>query len=261
MLHAVLAHIGELHGQLTGAVAWQRGAIRGDGEEHTAPAVHTGLGAFFVVVRGDKNQLARIAGSLEFVAVFIGDAFGSLQLRARWQQADAVEMGPAIELTGGQFYEVSLQGDAQLDDAVDFVDVVPVGDKIQHHRITVGFDRAGHFKLLCEGFFRTGQQVVDLLIAGLKAYLDMVQAGFFECGNLLFGEANAGSDQVGVVTQAPTFSDQLGQILAHQRFATGKAQLRCAHFPRLGHDLEPLLGAQLLALGGEIQRVGAVRAL
>jgi hypothetical protein len=37
--------------------------------------------------------------------------------------------------------------------------------------------------------------------------------------------------------------------------------LRGAHLPRLAKHLDPLLGAQLLALLGEVQRVGAVRAL
>ncbi len=76
-----------------------------------------------------------------------------------------------------------------------------------------------------------------------------------------FLTANARGDQVGVVTQAAGLADQLGQVLAHQRFTAGEADLRGAHLPRFGHYLEPLLGTQLLALGGEVQRVRAVRAL
>ncbi|MNN25979.1 hypothetical protein D3C81_1394720 [compost metagenome] len=170
-------------------------------------------------------------------------------------------MRPAVELTGGQFDEVGFEGNAQLDDAVDFVDVVPMSDEIQHHRVAVGFDCPGHFQLLREGLLRTGQQVIHLLVAGLEADLDMVQPGLLESGDLLLGEADAGGDQVGVIAQAPTFADQFGKVLAHQRLTAGEAQLCRAHLARLGHDPEPLLSAQLLTLGGEVQGVGAVRAL
>ncbi len=121
--------------------------------------------------------------------------------------------------------------------------------------------RAGHFQLLREGLLRAGQQVVHLFVGGLEADLDMVQPGFGEAGDLLFGQADARGDQVGVVTQPAGRLDQLGQVLAHQRLATGKTQLRRAHLPRLAEHLDPLGGTQLLMAASEIQRVGAVRAL
>ncbi|CAH0311298.1 hypothetical protein SRABI70_04737 [Pseudomonas sp. Bi70] len=261
MLQAVLAHVGKGDRQLARAMAGQGGAVRGNGQENTAPAIHAGLGALLVVVRSHEDQLARVAFGLESLPVVVGDAFGPLQLLAGGQQACAVELRPAIELAGGQFHEVRLEGEAQLDDTVGAVDVVAVGDEVQHHRVAVGLHRAGHLQLLGEGFLRAGQQVVDLLVAGLEADLNMIQAGLFEGGDLLLGEADAGGDQVGVVAQPARFADQLGEVLAYQRLATGKADLRGAHFPRLGHYLEPLSGAQFLALPGEVQRVGTVGAL
>ncbi|MNF96711.1 hypothetical protein D3C84_795070 [compost metagenome] len=197
----------------------------------------------------------------QFGAVFVGDAFGPDQLFLGRQQTDPIELRPAVELARGEFDEVRLKGDAQLDDPVDLVDVVPMGDEVQHHWITVCFHCASHFQLLREGLFRPGQQVVHLLVAGLEADLDMVQAGLLEVADFLLGEADAGGDQVGVETQFAGLGNQLGEVLAHQRFATGKAQLRGTHFPRFAKHLDPLLGAQLFALLGEIQRVGAVRAL
>ena len=41
-----------------------------------------GLGAFFVVIRGDEDQLARAALGLELLPVLIGDAFGTFELCA-----------------------------------------------------------------------------------------------------------------------------------------------------------------------------------
>ncbi|MND93788.1 hypothetical protein D3C80_859850 [compost metagenome] len=170
-------------------------------------------------------------------------------------------MRPTVELARGELDEIRFQGDAQLDDAVDLVDVVPMGHEVQHHRITMGLHRPGHFQFLCKGLFRAGQQVVHLLVAGLETDLDVIEAGLLEIADFLLGQADAGGDQVGVETQFAGFGNQLGEVLAHQRFATGKAQLRRAHFPRFAKYLDPLLGAQLFALLGEIQRIGAVRAL
>ena len=89
----------------------------------------------------------------------------------------------------------------------------------------------------------------------------MVQASLLEVADFLLGQANAGGDQVGVEAQLARFCDQLGQVLSHQRFAAGKTQLRGAHLAGFAKHLDPLFGAQLLALFSEIQRVGAIRAL
>ncbi|MND90134.1 hypothetical protein D3C80_822100 [compost metagenome] len=191
----------------------------------------------------------------------MGNAFCANQLLAGWQQARPVQMRPAIVLAGGEFDEIRLQGNAQLDDVGDFVDVVPVGNEVQHHGVAVGLDRPGHFQLLREGFSRACQQVVDLLIAGLEADLDVVQPGVLEVAQLLFGQADAGGDQVGVEAQLTGLLDQHGKVVAHQWLAAGKAQLCCPHVTGLTKYPEPLLGAQFLALLGKIQRVGAIGAL
>ena len=77
----------------------------------------------------------------------------------------------------------------------------------------MGFDGAGHFELLREGFFRAREQVVHLLVAGLEADLDMVQPGLFEVADFLLSETDAGGDQVGVKTQFAGLANQLGQVL------------------------------------------------
>ena len=219
MLHAVVAYVRELDRHLSSAMARQGGAVRGHRQEDAAPAVHAGFWSFFVVVRGHENQFAGVTFGFKFGPVFIGDAFGAHQLLFGRQQADPVELRPAIKLAGRQLDEVGLKRDAQFDDAVDFVDVVPMGDEVQHHRITVGFDGAGHFELLREGLFRAREQVVHLLVAGLKADLDMVQPGLFEVADFLLSEADARGDQVGVETQCACLANQLGQVLAYQRLA------------------------------------------
>ncbi|VVN15045.1 hypothetical protein PS659_04072 [Pseudomonas fluorescens] len=261
VLDTVLAHVGKLHRQLPGAVARQGRAVGGDVEKQVGPAVHAGLGTLFVVVRGDEDQLARVALGFKAFAVFIGDALGTLQLLAGGQQADAVEFGPAIELAGGQFDKVRLQLQAQLDDLRDPIDVVPMGDEVQHHRIALGFHRTGHGEFLGEGLARAGEHVVHRLVGGLEADLDMVQPGHLEIAYLLLGQADTGGDQVGVVAHVPGGFDQFGEVLANQRLAAGKAQLRGAHVPRFAEYANPFLRAQFLAVPGKIQWIGAIRAL
>ncbi|MNC77233.1 hypothetical protein D3C75_1291380 [compost metagenome] len=78
----------------------------------------------------------------------------------------------------------------------------------------------------------------------------MIEAGLLEIADLLLGEAYPRGDQVGVEPQFAGLTDQFGEVLAHQWLATGKPQLRRAHFPGFAKHLEPLLGAELLALFG-----------
>ena len=59
-----------------------------------------------------------------------------------------------------------------------------MGDEVEHHRIAVFFHRTGHFQLVGESLLRPGEQVVHLLVRGLKADLDMVEAGIGEAGDL-----------------------------------------------------------------------------
>ena len=150
---------------------------------------------------------------------------------------------------------------AQLDDPLDVVDIVPVGDEVQHHRVAMRLDRTGHGQLVSESLFRAGQQVVHLLVGGLKADLDMVKPGLGELGNTRFSQADARGDQVGVITQITRGLDQLGQVLTHQRLATGETQLCSTQLTGLAEHLDPLGSAQFGTLLGEIQRVGAVWAL
>lgn len=148
---AVLAHVGKLHRQLPRAVTRQRGAVGGDVEEYAGPAAHAGLRPFLVVVGGDEDQLARVAFGGQPLAVFGGDPLGALQLGAGRQQPGTVQRGPAVELASGEFDVIGFQLDAQLDDPLNVVDVVPVGDEVEHHRIAVRLHRAGHRQFLGEG--------------------------------------------------------------------------------------------------------------
>ncbi|KPM89815.1 hypothetical protein AOR11_25010, partial [Vibrio alginolyticus] len=192
VLDAVLAYVGELNRQLARTVTRQRRAVRRDIEKQVAPAVHAGLRAFFVVIGRHEDQLARMVFGGELVAPLVGDALGTYQLFLARQQPGAVQLGPTIELAGGEFDEIGLEVDAQTNDLVDVVDVVPMGDEVEHHRVAVLLHCPGHFQLVGKGLFRAGEQVVHFFVGGLEADLDMVQAGLGEAGDLLFGQADTG---------------------------------------------------------------------
>jgi hypothetical protein len=78
------------------------------------------------------------------------------------------------------------------------------------------------------------EEVVDLAGRVLEAELDVVQPGCLQRRSALFGEADAGGEQVGVVAQAVRLGDEQLEVVAQQRFAAGEAALHRAraHAPR-----------------------------
>ena len=78
----------------------QRNAVRGNGQEGRAPAVHAGFGAILIIIRNDIINL-HFAGDFFFEGLC--DGFGLFELRLRGHQQVAIGMGPAIILGIGQF--------------------------------------------------------------------------------------------------------------------------------------------------------------
>ena len=83
-------------------------------------------------------------------------------------------------------------------------------------------------------------------------------------GPVLFGAAPGQSqragDQIGVHAQFVGFAHQLDQVAAQQRFPAGQVQLQHAQLLGFDQHPQPFLGAQLVAVVGQVQGVGAVRA-
>ncbi len=103
--------------------------------------------------------------------------------------------------------------------------------------------------------FGAGDIIVQFLVTGLKTDLDMVQAGFLECLDPILIHADAGCDQVGVITQAPGFGDEFFQISPYQGFTAGETQLGGTHLARLLHHPEPVFGGELVLVFRDLNRV------
>src|SRR5690554_1864682 len=97
--------------------------------------------------------------------------------------------------------------------------------------------------------------VVQFRVGGLEADLDMIQPGIGERLHLGFGQSEARSDQVSVVTKLPGAANKLRQILANQRLTAGKTELGRPQGTPLLQDIQPLLGGEFLLLTGIIQWV------
>ncbi len=161
-------------------MARQRSAFRSDAEENRSPAAHTAFRAFLVIVRGDEQQVGEVAAGGHFLPVIGDHLLGASNLFPGRQQPFAIKKRPAVKLAGGELDVIGLQLNAQLDNFIELVDVMPVEDEVQHHRVVARFYRSGHRQLLLEGFFIAGESGVEHLIAGLEANLDMVQSGLAE---------------------------------------------------------------------------------
>ena len=131
---------------------------------------------------------------------------------------------------------------------------------IKNHGIAVLLDAPRHGCLVGETA-GAGDIVVQFLVAGLEANLDMVQPRLLEGPDPFIIHAHAGGDQVAVVTQPPGFGDEVFQVLAHQGFAAGEPQLRRAHVAGLLQYPEPVRRGEFIRVAGDIHRIGAVRAL
>ena len=85
--------------------------------------------------------------------IFGNHAFRAGNLFPRRQKPLTIKERPTVELAGGKFDVVGVQLDAQFDDFIDLIDIMPVQDEIQHHRVIARFNRFGHRQLLLEGFY------------------------------------------------------------------------------------------------------------
>ena len=240
-------------------MARQGGAFRGDAEENRSPAAHAAFRPLFVIVRGDEQQVGEVAAGGHFLPVVSDHLLGAGDLFPGRQQPFAIKKRPPVELAGGQLNVIGFQLNAQLDNFIELVDVVPVENEVEHHRVVARFHGFGHGQLLLEGFFVAGQRGVEHFIAGLEANLDMVQPGLAEGVQFALRQPYPGGDQVGIEPEVARGADQFRQIFTGQRLAAGKAQLNAAHRPRLAKDLDPLFGGQLLILPGEVQRIGTLQ--
>ena len=236
----------------------QRRSVGGYGQEHVAPTVHTRLGALLVIVGHDKVQGHTVRVALP---IGIGDGLGALELLSAGHEGLAIFKRPAVVLRVGQFDVVGLQALGQLQNSLHLIDIVPVQHKVEHHGIAVVFDRPSDLQLLVEGFAGAAQQFVDLPVTGLKAHLDMIQTRGAQLGDAPLGKPHPRSDQIAVIPQTARFYDQFLKVLAQQRLAAGKPQLRGPQLARLAQHPAPDWRVQFLFERGNIQGIGAVGAL
>ena len=179
-------------------------------------------------------------------AVAVDDGFCFHELLAGGHQVIAVQPGPAVVLGVGQLQVLCLQLQRHLDDLVHMGQVVAVQHTVHHHGPVVLLDGASDFLLQIEGA-GMAQKVVEFTGAVLKRELNMIQPCLLQTRGSGICQANARGDEVGVEAQAARFLHQLLQIVAQQRLAARKANLRSAHGTGLAHHINPFSSAQLTA--------------
>ena len=254
----MLGHFGKFEaGEPARTLARQGGAVGGDAQEDSPPAVHARLRAVRVVVRDHVEDPHAIAVRL---LVPVRDRLRALELLAGRKKLVPVVERPAVVLGVGELDVIRPQIQRHVEDRIRAVDVVPVEHDVEDHRIALLLDRARHLDLVGEGV-GPREVVVEIRIARLKADLDVVEADFLEAPHAGRIHADRRGDEIGVVAEAPRLCDQVFEVAAHERLAAGEAELRRAELPGLTQGVDPLLRGQLALCPGEVERIGAVRAL
>ena len=118
-----------------------------------------------------------------------------------------------------------------------------MGNEAQHHRKTVGLDRARHFKFVFE---RVGacDPVVELAGTRLKADLNMIESGLFQASDTLAGHADTRGYQVCVEAEFSRLGDDHFQIFANDGLAAGQAELCSAQFTGFSQDANPVISIE-----------------
>ena len=182
------------------------------------------------------------------------------ELIAGWKKLVPVVERPAVELGVGELDVVRPEVQRQIQDLFRAVDVLPVQHGVEDHRIAFLLDRARHLDFVGEGV-GPREVVVEGRVTRLEADLDVVEPRFPETPHPGRVHADGRGDEVGVVAEAARLRHQRFEVAAHERFAPGEAELRCAEPPGFTQGADPLLRGQLAPGPGEIERIRAVRAL
>jgi len=258
LLQRALAHVRQREPrQRTRGMTRQRGAVRCDAEEHRAPPVHARLRPLLEVVGHDEQDLATLADELP---VAVHRLLRIAQLLGGRHQLVAIEHRPAVVLRVREFEKIRAEVERHFDDAVDVRQVVAMQHAVQHHRIAVRLDQARDAALQLERP-RTGQEVVQLARRILQRQLDMVEPGRLQPLDARGGQADARRNEVRVEAERACVLDQRFEIVALQRLAAGKTELRGAERARVGDHGAPRVGVEFRAVRREVDRVVAERAM
>jgi len=109
----------------------------------------------------------------------------------------------------------------------------------EHSGICHDIERTGEgiFKApdcLLESTMGVHHKIMDLWVARLERYLDMIQASFYQAVYILgIRQATGIGIQAGDLTVALGVSDQFGQVFAQGRLAAGEDDMRDAQFQAL----------------------------
>src|SRR5205823_930259 len=151
------------------------------------------------------------------------------------------------------------QGDGQVEDAADPVDVAAVQDHVQRERPAELLHQPGGRHLPPErGQARDG--VGPGRLVGLDADLHVIEARVAELPGAAGREAEPARDEVRVQAQVTGGAHDAVEVPAQQRLTAGEVELQDAEVPALGQYPLPFRRGQLLGVRAQVERVGAVRA-
>ena len=109
--------------------------------------------------------------------------------------------------------------------------------------------------------FQSGHAIGDTGLAALETDLHMAKPGIGQHRELVLRQQNGGRDKVRIETDISRVPDQLFQILARCRLASGKMNLKHADVREFTQHALPFVRAQFRTAALKLHRVRAIRAL
>ena len=95
----------------------------------------------------------------------------------------------------------------------------------------------------------------------LEAQLNMVEPGVHQLRQPRLRNSQAGGDEVGIKAGLPSARNQLFQIGACRRLASGQVQMKHAKTARLLKHADPFCGRKFRLRRDQLQRIGAINAV
>ncbi len=233
-------------------------AVGRDHEGIGPPAAHAGFGVIRIIIRRDEVDVED-AGE-----VFPG-LFDKVDLAhdgvVAGHERRPVEIGPAVVLHIGDLQPLCAEFQREIDEFRNLVNVELVDRCVDGERQAQVSDPLSRLAFLFMGIPVIADAFGRLRPGALEADLDMIEAGLRQAADPLPAQGHGGRDQIGVDAVRGQAGDEVFQIPAKGRFASGQMHLENAEIGGLFEGVEPDLRCQLLIGFQEFDRVGTISAL
>ncbi len=209
-------------------------------------------------MRGGRRDIIDDDDAFQPPARLRHESIGAQELLPRRHQRLTVPVCPAVELHGGDLDAARAEFHGEIEHLAHLVHVLLVADGIDGQRNTGGMGPFGHRDLAVIAALVATHPIGKLRRGALNGKLKMVEARFGKLGNALFGEPDAGGDEIGIEPRLGGRRRQFHKIAAGGRLTAGEMQVQDAERCGLPEHRDPLRSRELRLHALKLERIGAI---